>query len=92
MSVINYISHIVLLSAMATGAALVIYPAGIERDGTIPSHYYGSGYGLGWGSAFFFLCAALCMSLDDLVRESAKAKCCRLCFKRGQAEGESQHV
>jgi hypothetical protein len=56
---------------MATGSALVIYPAGIEMDSSIESHYYGSGYGLGWGSAFFFLCAALCMSLDDLVRESA---------------------
>ena len=78
---------------MSTGAALVIYPAGIEMDSSIESHYYGSGYGLGWGSAFFFLCAALCMSLDDLVRESAKAKCCRLCFKKGQTAGaESQHV
>lgn len=85
--------EIFLVCAMAATVALVIYPAGIEMDKSIASHYYGSGYGLGWGSAFFFLCAALCMSLDDLVRESAKAKCCRLCFKRDRSDGtESQQV
>ncbi|CAG2247973.1 unnamed protein product [Mytilus edulis] len=84
--------EIFLVCAMAATIALVIYPAGIEMDKSIASHYYGSGYGLGWGSAFFFLCAALCMSLDDLVRESAKAKCCRLCFKRDRSDTESQQV
>lgn len=82
-----------LISAISAGAALIIYPIYIETDNKIGSHTYGSGYGLGWGGAFFFLTAALCMSLDELVRESSKAKCCKLCFKpRGDERSESQPV
>ncbi|XP_061163624.1 endoglucanase 4-like [Saccostrea echinata] len=62
--------EIFLVCAISTGAALIIYPVAMESNDSSSSHQYGPGYGLGWGSAFFFLAAAFCMSLDDLVRES----------------------
>lgn len=67
--------------------ALLIYPMSIELDKSIEGHRYGIGYGLGWGAAFFFYAAALCMSLDELVRASSRAKCCRCCWDRSN-DGE----
>ncbi|XP_062582937.1 uncharacterized protein LOC134244697 [Saccostrea cucullata] len=84
--------EIFLVCAISTGAALIIYPVAMESNDSSSSHQYGPGYGLGWGSAFFFLAAAFCMSLDDLVRESAKAKICRLCFKSRQGDRREQSV
>lgn len=81
-----------LFSAISTGAALIIYPVAMESNNSSSAHQYGPGYGLGWGSAFFFLAAAFCMSLDDLVRESSKAKICRLCFKSRQGDRREQSV
>lgn len=83
---------IVSFSAISTGAALIIYPVAMESNNSSSAHQYGPGYGLGWGSAFFFLAAAFCMSLDDLVRESSKAKICRLCFKSRQGDRREQSV
>ena len=61
--------------------ALLVFPIAVEIDRNISSHRYGIGYGLGWGGAFFFLAAAVCMSLDDLVREASRTKCCKWCWK-----------
>ncbi|XP_060083854.1 uncharacterized protein LOC132563111 [Ylistrum balloti] len=85
--------EIFLVCALSVGIALIIYPTVMELDPTIEVHLYGPGYGLGWGGAFFFLVAALCMTLDELVRESSRAKCCRFCFKSRQRErSELQRV
>lgn len=84
--------EIFLVCAISTGAALIIYPVAMESNNSSSAHQYGPGYGLGWGSAFFFLAAAFCMSLDDLVRESSKAKICRLCFKSRQGDRREQSV
>ncbi|XP_041377378.1 uncharacterized protein LOC121389795 [Gigantopelta aegis] len=73
--------EIFLVCALSTGVALIIFPIAIELDGQILSHRYGIGYGLGWGGAFFFLAAAVCMTLDELVRESARTRCFRWCWK-----------
>ena len=79
-------------TALSTSIALIIYPVSIETA-EIPAHTYGAGYGFGWGSAFFFLVSAFCMSLDEVVRESSKAKCCKLCFKsRNSERAELQSV
>ncbi|XP_069111557.1 transmembrane protein 47-like [Argopecten irradians] len=85
--------EIFLVCALSVGIALIIYPTVMELDPSIQVHLYGPGYGLGWGGAFFFLVAALCMTLDELVRESSRAKCCRFCFKSRQRErSELQRV
>ncbi|XP_070206529.1 trichohyalin-like [Littorina saxatilis] len=73
--------EIFIICALSTGVALMVFPIAIEIDRNISSHRYGIGYGLGWGGAFFFLAAAVCMSLDDLVREASRAKCCKWCWK-----------
>ena len=63
------------ISALSTAAALVIYPVAIELERRMAVHTYGVGFGLGWGASFFFLAAALCMSLDDVVRTLARVCC-----------------
>uniref|UniRef100_K1QJR7 Endoglucanase n=1 Tax=Magallana gigas TaxID=29159 RepID=K1QJR7_MAGGI len=63
--------EIFLVCAISTGAALIIYPVAMESNNSSSAHQYGPGYGLGWGSAFFFLAAAFCMSLDDLMMDSS---------------------
>ncbi|KAH9513528.1 hypothetical protein Btru_033277 [Bulinus truncatus] len=68
-------------AALSASIALLIFPAAIETDNTIKDHQYGVGYGLGWGGALFFLAAAVCMSLDDIVRQSSRTKCCKWCWK-----------
>ncbi|KAI8795998.1 hypothetical protein BgiMline_029698 [Biomphalaria glabrata] len=73
--------EIFLISALSASIALLIFPAAIEMDKTIKGHQYGVGYGLGWGGALFFLAAAVCMSLDDIVRQSSRTKCCKWCWK-----------
>ncbi|BFZ23941.1 hypothetical protein BsWGS_26980 [Bradybaena similaris] len=73
--------EIFLICAVSSTIALLVFPLAVELDSSIRSHRYGLGYGLGWGGAFFFLAAAVCMSLDDLVRESSRAKCCRWCWR-----------
>ncbi|KAK3592582.1 hypothetical protein CHS0354_018850 [Potamilus streckersoni] len=78
--------EIFLVSALCSCIALVIYPIAIEVDPTINNHTYGTGYGLGWGGTVFFFLASFCMSLDDLVRESSNAKCCRYCWKSSSNE------
>ncbi|KAK3105244.1 hypothetical protein FSP39_020667 [Pinctada imbricata] len=83
--------EIFLVCALCTGIALIIYPVYIEVATDIDTHQYGAGYGFGWGSAFFFLVSAFCMSLDELVRESSKAKCCKLCWKTRNAERAELH-
>ena len=36
----------------------------------------------------FFFAASLCMSLDDLVRESTQNKCCRMiCWRSSSTDG-----
>ena len=79
--------------ALSATIALLIFPVAIEMDQSISTHRYGLGYGLGWGGAFFFLAAAVCMSLDDLVRESSRAKCCRWCWRsKAQDRNELRQV
>ncbi|XP_067658172.1 uncharacterized protein [Haliotis asinina] len=78
--------EIFLVCALSTGVALIIFPVAVELDHTILSHRYGIGYGLGWGGAFFFFAAAICMTLDELVRESARVKCCKWCWKGSGSE------
>ena len=60
---------------MSMMVALVVYPAAIELERKVSQHSYGVGFGLGWGAVFFFLLAALCMCLDDVVRTVAKCCC-----------------
>lgn len=68
-------------TAVSASIALLVFPIAVHHDSSIKAHRYGIGYGLGWAGAFFFLAAAVCMSLDDLVRESSRAKCCRWCWR-----------
>ncbi|CAI9728508.1 endoglucanase 4-like isoform X2 [Octopus vulgaris] len=72
--------EIFLICALSTTVALIIFPVAIEHDLKLLSHHYGTGYGLGWGGTIFFFAAALCMSLDDIVRESSTSICCTLCM------------
>ncbi|KAK2143941.1 hypothetical protein LSH36_798g01048 [Paralvinella palmiformis] len=71
--------EIYLICALATAAALVVYPVAIEVKEDLSEHSFGVGYGLGWVASMFFLASALCMCLDDLVRAFARGlcKCCR---------------
>ena len=88
-NVILIIIFLFCFSALSTTIALIIYPIAIAMDDSIHSHTYGSGYGLGWGGTAFFFAASLCMSLDELVRESSQNKCCRyLCWRRRNDRGE----
>ncbi|KAL8581877.1 hypothetical protein ACOMHN_010251 [Nucella lapillus] len=51
-----------------------------EEEEEDDPHYrlsFGTGYFLGWGGALSCLLAALLLSLDNLVQELARAKCCR---------------
>ncbi|GFO22029.1 endoglucanase [Plakobranchus ocellatus] len=73
--------EIFFISALSAIIALLIFPISVEIDSSVASHRYGLGYGLGWGGAFFFLAAAICMSLDDLVRECSRSRCCRYCWR-----------
>lgn len=72
--------------ALSATVALIVFPIAVELDDTIHSRHYGVGYGLGWVGTLFFLAAAICMSLDDLVRESSRAKCCRWCWRSHQTD------
>ncbi|XP_052759673.1 uncharacterized protein LOC128202671 isoform X2 [Mya arenaria] len=76
--------EIFVVCAMSSTIALIVYAVAISTDETIQSHTYGSGYGLGWGGTAFFFAASFCMSLDELVRESAQNKCCRYIFWRSR--------
>lgn len=89
-----YVAIYILFSALTTTVALIIYAVAISTDESIRSHTYGSGYGLGWGGTAFFFAASFCMSLDELVRESAQNKCCRYLFWRSRSNDRdnSQHV
>ncbi|KAL5014430.1 hypothetical protein ScPMuIL_008700 [Solemya velum] len=78
--------EIFFVCAFSSAMALIIYPVAIEVDHKIELHTYGTGYQLGWGGAAFFLAAAICMSLDELVRETTSMKCCRRCFKKKETE------
>lgn len=86
--------EIFFVCALTTTVALIIYAVAISMDASIHSHTYGSGYGLGWGGTAFFFAASFCMSLDELVRESAQNKCCRYLFWRSRSNERenSQHV
>ncbi|XP_053378552.1 uncharacterized protein LOC128548156 [Mercenaria mercenaria] len=86
--------EIFFVCALSTTVALIIYAVAISTDESIHSHTYGSGYGLGWGGTAFFFAASFCMSLDELVRESAQNKCCRyLCWRsRSNDRDNSQNV
>ncbi|XP_060574753.1 uncharacterized protein LOC132732356 [Ruditapes philippinarum] len=86
--------EIFFVCALSTTVALIIYAVAISMDESIRSHTYGSGYGLGWGGTAFFFAASFCMSLDELVRESAQNKCCRyLCWRsRSNDRDNSQNV
>ena len=77
---------------MSSTIALIVYAVAISTDATIGSHTYGSGYGLGWGGTAFYYAASFCMSLDELVRESAQNKCCRAIFWRSRnSEDDNSH-
>ena len=65
-----------IFSALSCVGSLIIYPLGITLEKLVGAHSYGFGYGLGWGAAFFFLAAAICMCLDDVVRGISKGFCC----------------
>lgn len=81
--------EIFFVCALSTTVALVMYPIALAIDEAVTSHSYGSGYGLGWGGSAFFFAASFCMSLDDLVRESAQNKCCRyLCWRSRTTGGD----
>lgn len=73
-------------AALSATVALIIFPISVELESSIHAHRYGIGYGLGWAGTFSFLAAAVCMSLDDLVRESSRTKCCRLCWRGQRSE------
>lgn len=73
--------EIFFISALSAIIALLIFPISVEIDSSVANHSYGVGYGLGWGGAIFFLAAAICMSLDDLVRECSRSRCCRWCWR-----------
>lgn len=60
--------EIYLICALACSAALVTYPVALQIGPKLPEHSYGFGYGLGWGASICFLAAAICMSVDDMVR------------------------
>ena len=65
-----------LPSALLIAFSLVIYPLAIEINWRMSAeHTYGVGFGLGWGASLFFLSAALCMSIDDVMRTLAKCCC-----------------
>ena len=81
-------------SALCSSVALLIYPIALSVDENLRSYSYGSGYGLGWGGTAFFFAASLCMSLDDLVRESTQNRFCRMiCWRSSSTDGnELQQV
>ncbi|CAG5119285.1 unnamed protein product [Candidula unifasciata] len=79
--------EICFICALSASVALIVFPIAVELDDTIHSRQYGVGYGLGWVGTLFFVAAAICMSLDDLVRESSRAKCCQWCWRSHQTNG-----
>lgn len=80
------------ISALSTTIALIIYAVEISLDTSIESHNFGTGYRLGWGGTAFFFAASFCMSLDEIVRESAQNKCCRyICFRSRSDEDDNSH-
>lgn len=61
-------------------------------DESIESHELGTGFKLGIGGTVFFFAAAFCMSLDEIVRESAQNKCCRyICFRSRNNDDDNSH-
>ncbi|XP_052285350.1 uncharacterized protein LOC127881489 [Dreissena polymorpha] len=84
--------EIFFVCALSSTIALIIYAVAMSTDSTFASYSFGSGFGLGWAGTAFFYAAAFCMSLDELVRESAQNRCCRYIFWRSRtSEPENTH-